>query len=42
MRYRVCDECGTVQRDLEATCRWHVLTPDLLEAELAAAKGRQP
>lgn len=37
MRYRVCDERGSVVRDLTAAYQWHVVSPEALEAELAAA-----
>ncbi len=37
MRYRVRDEQDAVQREFSAAYRWHIVTPELLEAELVAA-----
>lgn len=37
MRYQVCDESGAVVRDVAAAYRWHVVSPEALEAELTAA-----
>jgi hypothetical protein len=36
MRYRVCDEGGSVERELTAAYRWHIVNPGLIEAELTA------
>lgn len=37
MRYQVCDQDGKVEREFTAAYRWHVVTADLIEAELTAA-----
>lgn len=36
MRYRVCGERGDVEREIAAAYRWHVASPETIEAELAA------
>ena len=36
MRYRVCGEHGDAEREVTATYRWYVASPETIEAELAA------
>lgn len=36
MRYRVCDDHGDVEREVTAAYRWYVVSPETIEAELAA------